>query len=212
MIESRRNAGSLGRRPLAAAFAAAGVLVMALLFDQRLLKAISSTHSPLMQEVTSVVSELRGIASGVGIGLIVLAVGYALGRDRLRRAGVLILLSVLVSGTTVALLKPAIGRYGPAGPLQSSTRAAGIHLPWGRFPSGHAAAAFSTASALSNAYPATAPFGYGLGLLVVYERTYRGIHYPSDCFAGALIGFLSTALVARWLRSRPGWRRPDPHL
>jgi undecaprenyl-diphosphatase len=210
MMEQLRQVTSVRRRPLAASIAAAGALVLLLLFDRPLLEAIASTYSPVMQPAIDMISELRGIVSGLIAGLIVLAAGYALGRDRLRRAGLLMLLSVIASGVMVGIMKPIIGRTGPAGSRQSNTREAGLNIRWGRFPSGHTAAAFSAASGLARVFPATAPVGYGLGLLVAYERTYRGIHYPSDCFAGALVGLLATVLVARWLRTRPGWRDPGP--
>lgn len=210
MMEQLRQVTSVRRRPLAASIAAVGALVLLLLFDRPLLEAISSTYSPVMQPVIDTISELQGIVSGLIAGLIVMAAGYSLGRDRLRRAGVLMFFSVLASGLMVGIMKPIIGRAGPAGPLQSSTKEAGINVRWGRFPSGHTAATFSAASGLARVFPATAPVGYGLGLLVAYERTYRGIHYPSDCFAGALVGLLATVLVARWLRSRSAWRDPGP--
>ena len=58
------------------------------------------------------------------------------------------------------------------------------------FPSGHASTAFATATALSLKYPkwyVIAPSFVYAGT-VAYSRMDLGVHYPSDIFAGALIG------------------------
>lgn len=66
-----------------------------------------------------------------------------------------------------------------------------IYKPSGySFPSGHTSLSFSTASALSMAYPkwyVVAPSFLWAGA-VGYSRVYLGVHNPSDVFAGAILG------------------------
>lgn len=65
------------------------------------------------------------------------------------------------------------------------------------FPSGHASVAFATATSLSLAFPkwyVIAP-SFAYAGTVGYSRMYLGVHYPSDVFAGALVGAGSSFLT-----------------
>ncbi len=71
------------------------------------------------------------------------------------------------------------------------------------FPSGHTSAAFSTATSLTliskKWYVAVPAFAWATG--VAYSRVYLGQHYPSDVFAGAVIG-VASAYGAHWLNKK----------
>jgi undecaprenyl-diphosphatase len=67
-------------------------------------------------------------------------------------------------------------------------------------PSGHAASAFNTATALSLVYPkwyVIVP-AYSWACLVAYGRMYQGVHYPSDVAIGAVVG-AGTAWATRFV-------------
>lgn len=60
------------------------------------------------------------------------------------------------------------------------------------FPSGHAAVLFTALPILIAAFPKKRWLIVALFFLVILARVYVGIHYPTDIFAGALIGILSS--------------------
>ncbi|MBW2988531.1 hypothetical protein DRJ48_05560, partial [Candidatus Woesearchaeota archaeon] len=89
-------------------------------------------------------------------------------------------LSFITSATLSMLLKFIIGRPRPslaAFPVMGSS-----------FPSIHAAIAFSTISVLDKEFPRFKWFWVGFSFLVGFSRFYFQLHYPSDVFAGALLG------------------------
>jgi membrane-associated phospholipid phosphatase len=75
------------------------------------------------------------------------------------------------------------------------------------FPSGHTSSAFATATSLSMAYPkwyVIAPSFVWAGA-VGYSRMHLGVHYPTDVFAGAIIGSGSAFLcykLNKWINKR----------
>lgn len=67
------------------------------------------------------------------------------------------------------------------------------------FPSGHTTAIFSITVPFMMTQPLLAIILAPLALLVAVSRMYLGLHYPSDCLAGATIGStVAFATVALW--------------
>jgi membrane-associated phospholipid phosphatase len=67
------------------------------------------------------------------------------------------------------------------------------------FPSGHTSSSFCTATTIALTYRkwyVTAPALLWAGT-VSYSRMYRGMHYPTDLFAGAVIGSASAYVAYR---------------
>lgn len=56
------------------------------------------------------------------------------------------------------------------------------------FPSGHATVAFAAAYILAKEHKKWRFFYYLLAMLISFSRVYLGKHYPSDVFAGAVLG------------------------
>lgn len=71
------------------------------------------------------------------------------------------------------------------------------------FPSAHTSNAFAAATSLTLAYPKwyIALPAYSWASIVGYSRIHTGVHYPSDVFIGALLGF-SSAYLSQFLNQQ----------
>jgi undecaprenyl-diphosphatase len=91
----------------------------------------------------------------------------------------------------VVVVKRTVRRTRPSEQIQAS-------VPPDRFsfPSGHTAAGFAMAIAMSGTTPAAVPPMLVLACVIGYARMYLGVHYPLDVAAGAAVGLLTGSIVA----------------
>lgn len=68
------------------------------------------------------------------------------------------------------------------------------------FPSGHANSSFAAALSLALAFGRKGAIAYIPAVLIAFSRCYVGVHYPSDVFAGMLVGTLVSLAVYMLLR------------
>ena len=68
------------------------------------------------------------------------------------------------------------------------------------FPSGHANSSFAAALSLTLAFGKKGAIAYIPAVLIAFSRCYVGVHYPSDVFAGMLVGTLVSLAVYMLLR------------
>jgi membrane-associated phospholipid phosphatase len=186
---------------------AAGIVLAVLLaWDRPIYDAIQVFSNPFLNVLTTIVAQMRGAVFPILVAVSLIAWGVLRSRTKFWRAGIALLLVLMLSGAVVSILKPTFARSGPGHQTIPKPGKSWIASRYGRFPSSHAALLFGSATALAVFLPATAPAGFGVALLVCYERLYRDAHYPSDIFAGAWIGILIAKFVVGWLARRESWR------
>jgi undecaprenyl-diphosphatase len=122
------------------------------------------------------------------------------GNERERRQTDHMVLSVVLTAILPHLLKRLIDQKRPDrcmvhGPRRGIPRSG---KPYDAFPSGHAMHVGAVASAVSWAYPKSAPVAWGLGGLIAATRIVILAHWTTDVLAGLAMG----ALVERCVRPR----------
>lgn len=63
------------------------------------------------------------------------------------------------------------------------------------FPSDHTAVSFALATVFARVYPQWQILGYSIALAISFSRIIVGVHYPSDVFAGIVVGIVSGCIA-----------------
>ncbi|RQO73906.1 phosphatase PAP2 family protein [Pedobacter sp. KBW06] len=124
----------------------------------------------------------------IGVPVALLAGGVITNDKEMRQNALYVASASAVNVLATLFLKKVIKRPRPFNGL---VKINAVYQPSHySFPSGHTSTAFTTATALSNAYPkwyVIAP-AYLWASSVGFSRLYLGVHYPTDVAAGALLG------------------------
>lgn len=115
------------------------------------------------------------------------------------RAWGFMVLSMLLSGALIHLVKFTTGRLRPEDMLNTDTPVYGFYPFSGEqsFPSGHSQAIFSAMVALGILFPRHRWWFLGVASLVAFSRVATYQHFLSDIIAGSAIGALVTLGLAR---------------
>jgi membrane-associated phospholipid phosphatase len=113
--------------------------------------------------------------------------------------------AIAVPGLFVTIVKRMIGRARPMvggtlDPYLFSPFA--WHAAFAGLPSGHATTAFAVLVAFGTLWPRARTILLIYALLIAMSRVMVSAHYPSDVFAGALVGMAGAVLVRRYFAQR----------
>lgn len=114
---------------------------------------------------------------------------------KLRRSGILMLIMLAVGAVVCNIwLKPFIARGRPFDGIEGLVLLIAAPTDFS-FPSGHTAAAFEAAFAISLLGKKQAAAAYAFAVLMAFSRLYLFVHYPTDVLAGAVIGTIVSLAV-----------------
>lgn len=177
-----------------AAFAAFASVISFLLIDHHTQRLTAQFDFP--GDVREALDFFANLGHGVFCVFVVVTV-FCLDPAN-RRSVALIAIGPFLSGMVTSLVKWLVWRPRPA--IVAGLQANLSDSPFNQaaiqsFPSGHTATAFALATGLSMIYPHGKTYFFSLAVLVAIQRVLVQAHYPSDVLAGAVIGFLVTALT-----------------
>lgn len=177
------------------------ITVQAQNFDINLLKSINQNRNknldPTFEFISKSVTPIN-----IGAPVLLYGIGYFKQHKATKDKALYLAEATLFAAITTTTIKYAINRERPFDKYPASIdKASDAGSP--SFPSGHTSAAFSTATSLSIAYPkwyVIVP-AYAWASSVGYSRMHLGVHYPSDVFAGAVIG-AGTAYLTHYINKK----------
>ncbi len=146
-------------------------------------------------------------AFGHGTGCLI-AVLLIWNLDRVGRQRIKYVISAaLLAGLVATVMKVVFQRPRPFLPSLTDGQApvafdeALLNNSIQSFPSGHTATAFALAVTLSMLYPRGKRLFFGLAIVSGLQRILSKNHFPSDVFAGAIVGILSAQVACLILRN-----------
>jgi membrane-associated phospholipid phosphatase len=113
-----------------------------------------------------------------------------------------VFLAVGIPGLTITIVKRWIGRVRPSQSGPFTYHPFSWDPAYASLPSGHSAAAFSALIAIGAIFPRARPVLWIYALTIAMSRVIISAHYPSDVFAGAVVGAIGAIFVREWFAAR----------
>jgi undecaprenyl-diphosphatase len=168
--------------------------------DVAIFDAVAGTETPLLDDP---LRRLSNAANRTGLWLASAAVIGIVGGSRGRRAALAGTIALGATSLTVNAVVKQLARRGRPAAAPRSARS--VRMPTsGSFPSGHSAAGFAFAAAVSTELPVLALPLRATAAAVAYSRVHTGVHYPGDVVAGAVLGGSIGHVVGVAVASRRG--------
>lgn len=142
-------------------------------------------RTPLFEQTMEALGYFGRAGIACAVAVFLLAHGYVYDNPRSRKAGIALIVALVVSAAATELVRYAVQLPRPK---QSSGYG---------FPSGHTSAAFSLAAVLGITFPQAGWLFYLVALLTGVSRLYFRAHYLVDVLGGALIGVLVGVPLAK---------------
>lgn len=175
-------------------------LLQAQNFDINLLKKINPDTVPSSKYWKQTSNSVYWVPAAVSLGQI--GYGFAADDPLSKRYGVETAVSVGIGQLLSSGLKYVFNRPRPYASYPNDIHPQNYGLKYS-FPSGHTAAAFSTASSLwftRKQVAVSIPITLWAGS-VGYSRMHLGRHYPTDVLGGIAVGILS-GIAGHWVTGR----------
>lgn len=172
--------------------------------DINILRDINVNRNTSLDPTFKIITN-SAVPISVATPIIIYSVGLIKQDSTIKKQAIFIGETFLVSAFVTTALKHSIKRERPFDTYSDIDKA--TSAPGYSFPSGHTSTAFATATSLSMAYPkwyVIAP-SFVWASAVGYSRMHLGVHYPTDVFAGALVGSGCAYLTYRankWLNKK----------
>ncbi len=191
---------------LAAGILGTGVIIN--FFDYRLIDiAQHNVRSATLNNIAKNAEKLGNGFYDMAILGGVAGAGYIFKDDKLKDTAFLAAESFLAANAVTTVLKYSIGRARPyTGEGRATFKPFSFKNTHASFPSGHTTSAFSIASVFAARYDSTALgiLAYGTASLTALQRIYSSMHWPTDVFAGAVIGTVTGRAVVRYAKDHSG--------
>ena len=155
--------------------------------DINILRDINVNRNTSLDPTFKIITN-SAVPISVATPIIIYSVGLIKQDSTIKKQAIFIGETFLVSAFVTTALKHSIKRERPFDTYSDIDNA--TSAPGYSFPSGHTSTAFATATSLSMAYPkwyVIAP-SFVWASALGYSRMHLGVHYPTDVFAGALVG------------------------